>query len=160
MTGENHPSGTLMTDIVDRQTRSRMMSGIKGSNTKPELLIRKALHKRGFRYRLHSKNLAGKPDIVLPKYKAVIFVNGCFWHKHDCHLFRWPKSRTEFWKKKITGNVKRDNRNARQLEEQGWRILTVWECSIKGKYRSPFELLIDSIESWLLHGSENRSIPD
>ena len=93
-----------MADVVDRKTRSRMMSGIRGKNTRPELLIRKGLHARGFRFRLHDKRLPGKPDLVLPKYSAVIFVHGCFWHGHDCHLFKWPQSRREFWRKKITRN--------------------------------------------------------
>nr|WP_307190518.1 very short patch repair endonuclease [Bathymodiolus platifrons methanotrophic gill symbiont] len=90
--------------MVSRKKRSQMMAGIKGKDTKPELLIRKALHKKGFRYKLHDKSLSGKPDMVFPRYKSLIFINGCFWHGHDCHLFKWPSSKSEFWKEKITKN--------------------------------------------------------
>ena len=93
-----------MVDVVTPEKRSAMMSGIKGKNTKPEFIVRKALFKRGFRYTLHNKNLPGKPDLVFARYKAVVFVNGCFWHGHNCHLFKWPKSNPEFWKEKITNN--------------------------------------------------------
>jgi DNA mismatch endonuclease (patch repair protein) len=100
-----------MTDIVDSKTRSRMMSGIKGKNTKPEILIRSLLHRNGFRFRIHEKNLPGKPDIVLKRYQAVIFVHGCFWHRHLCHLFKWPKTRPDFWRDKINKNVINDQNN-------------------------------------------------
>ncbi|MDZ7685363.1 MAG: very short patch repair endonuclease [Gammaproteobacteria bacterium] len=129
-------------DVVDQATRSRMMSGIKGKDTRPEILIRKGLHRLGFRYRLHGADLPGKPDLVFPKYHAVIFVHGCFWHKHDCHLFKWPSTRKEFWRQKIESNAARDERNVRQLEESGWKVLRIWECSIKGKRRRPIEEVI------------------
>lgn len=138
-----------MVDVVDKQTRSRMMSGIKGKDTKPELLVRRGLHKKGYRYKLHDKSLPGKPDLVFPKYKAVIQVNGCFWHKHNCHIFKWPKSRTEFWKSKILGNVKRDKKQIEEMENEGWRVLIVWECCFKGKTRLPYEDCINSISDWL-----------
>ena len=109
-----------MTDIVDPVTRSWMMSGITAKNTKPELIIRKLLFNSGFRYRLHNRSLKGTPDIVLKKYRAVIFVNGCFWHGHNCHLFRLPKSRTDFWKTKIQSNSERDTRNRKLLAKEGW----------------------------------------
>tara|TARA_R110001599_G_scaffold256820_1_gene457116 strand:- start:947 stop:1405 length:459 start_codon:yes stop_codon:yes gene_type:complete len=141
-----------MTDIVDKKTRSKMMSGIRGKNTKPELLVRKELHKRGYRYKLHDKKLPGKPDLVFPKFKAVIQVNGCFWHKHNCHIFKWPKSRTDFWKHKILGNVERDKKQLCELESAGWRVLIVWECCFKGKSRLPVEKSIDSIVTWLEYG--------
>jgi len=97
-----------VTDIVDSSTRSRMMSKIKGKDTKPERLVRSVLHAAGYRFRLHRKNLPGKPDIILPKHRAAVFVNGCFWHGHECPLFRWPKSRESFWREKIMANVSRD----------------------------------------------------
>lgn len=131
------------------------MSGIRGKNTKPELLIRKALHHRGFRFRLYDKTLPGKPDIVLPKYHAVIQVQGCFWHGHNCHLFKWPSSRSEFWKDKIEGNRERDIRNQEALLSLGWRIFTLWECALKGKTRLPFDQVVSLIESWLLVGNDN-----
>ncbi len=119
-------------DIVTREQRSRMMSGIKGKNTKPELLLRSALHKLGFRFRIQRKNLPGKPDIVLPKYKTIIFVHGCFWHRHPgCKYAYTPKSNVEFWTNKLEGNVIRDRLTEKALEEMGWRILIVWECEVK-----------------------------
>jgi DNA mismatch endonuclease (patch repair protein) len=147
-----------MTDIVDKKTRSRMMSGIRGKNTKPELLVRKGLHKRGYRYKLHDKKLPGKPDLVFPKFKAVIQVNGCFWHKHNCHIFKWPKSRADFWKHKILGNVERDKKQLCELESAGWRVLIVWECCFKGKSKLPVEKSIDSIVSWLEYGNISAEI--
>ncbi|MAS08449.1 MAG: very short patch repair endonuclease [Ahrensia sp.] len=122
-----------MADIVDKETRSRMMSGIKGKNTKPEMIVRRALHKDGYRYRLHVEDLPGKPDIVLPKYKTVIFVHGCFWHHHDCKNFRWPKTREEFWRKKIDGNVERDREIHTKLEALGWKVIVIWECETREK---------------------------
>ena len=104
-----------MIDVVDAETRSRMMSGIRGKNTKPELLTRSLLHRAGYRFRIHDKNLPSKPDIVLKKYNAVILVHGCFWHRHLCHLFKWPKSRPEFWRKKLNGNYHRDQENIQSL---------------------------------------------
>lgn len=126
-----------------------MMSGIRGSNTKPELVLRTGLHSRGFRYRLHDRKLPGKPDMVFPKFHAVIFVNGCFWHGHDCHLFKWPQSRAEFWKNKIKGNMARDMVNHEKLRAQGWRVCHVWECALKGKTRLPAEKVIDRCAKWL-----------
>ncbi|WP_339856682.1 very short patch repair endonuclease [Pseudohongiella acticola] len=120
-----------MSDIVSRQKRSEMMSGIKGKNTKPEMLVRKALHRKGFRFRLHRRDLPGKPDIVLGKYRTVVFVNGCFWHGHDCHLFKWPKSNPDFWVKKINDTVARDRSCRDSLEKAGWNVITVWECSLR-----------------------------
>lgn len=141
-------------DIVQSEIRSRMMSGIRGKNTKPELLIRKALHHRGFRFRLYDKSLPGKPDIVLPKYHAVIQIQGCFWHGHDCHLFKWPSSRPEFWREKISGNQQRDSRNLQVMKDLGWRVLLIWECALKGKQSLPFEQLIELVENWLLVGNQ------
>lgn len=112
--------------------RSYVMSKIRKTNTKPELLVRKYLFKKGFRYRLYNKNLPGNPDIVLPKYKIIIFVNGCFWHAHvDCKYNRMPKTRTEYWIPKIEGNAQRDQVNKLKLEALGWKVITVWECELK-----------------------------
>ena len=138
-----------MADIVDPETRSRMMSGIRGKNTKPELLIRKGLHRLGFRYRLHVKDLTGKPDLVLPKYKAVIFVHGCFWHGHDCHLFKWPSTRPGFWKEKIAKNRQRDAKTIETLQKSDWRILCIWECSLKGKRRFEMDEILSETALWL-----------
>jgi len=142
-----------MTDIVSPETRSRMMSGIKGKNTTSELIVRKELFRRGFRYRLYGKKLPEKPDLVFPKYHAVIFVNGCFWHGHDCSLFKWPKSNPEFWKEKISGTKTRDSKNREQLKNQGWRVTTIWECALKGKSEQEIALEIDKLEEWLLNDS-------
>lgn len=147
-----------MADVVDRETRSRMMSGIRGKDTTPEMLIRKALFKAGFRYRLHYLGLPGRPDLVLPKYQAVVLINGCFWHGHGCHLFKWPKTRREFWKTKIQSNVERDRRNMNIYREKGWRVLTIWECALKGKERLEFDEVVSAIMDWLLGGCGNLEI--
>lgn len=140
-----------MTDVVSKIKRSKMMAGIGPENTAPELFVRKILHGRGFRYKLHVKDLPGKPDLVLPKHKAVIQVQGCFWHGHKCHLFKWPSTRKEFWRDKIGANVQRDKRTTAKLEELGWKVLVVWECALKGKERLPENEFIRTIESWLLY---------
>jgi DNA mismatch endonuclease (patch repair protein) len=120
-----------MVDVVDKQTRSRMMSEIKGVNTKPELLLRRALHARGFRFRLHDRRLPGKPDIVLPKWHVVIEVRGCFWHRHEgCRKATTPATNVDFWQKKFHSNVLRDRANVDALLLEGWRVLIVWECAI------------------------------
>ena len=123
-----------MVDIVDPAKRSEMMAGIGAKNTKPELVIRQILHRLGYRFRLHRKNLPGKPDIVLPKWNTAVFVHGCFWHGHDdCPIFRLPKSRTEFWSKKIAENQTRDSRVTSDLLRLNWRVIEVWECATKGR---------------------------
>lgn len=119
-------------DVHDKKTRSYNMSRIKGKDTKPEETARKYLFSQGFRYRKNDKSLPGKPDIVLPKYRTVIFVNGCFWHKHEgCRYFVWPRSNQKFWKEKIEGNVERDRRKTAELLAAGWRVLVIWECELK-----------------------------
>lgn len=125
------------------------MAAIKGADTKPELIIRRRLFAKGYRYRLRAKNLPGKPDLVFRKYKSVLLINGCFWHGHECSLFRWPKTREEFWRDKIGGNVARDARNRAQLLERDWRVGVVWECALKGKTRLDPDTVIDSISQWL-----------
>jgi DNA mismatch endonuclease (patch repair protein) len=116
-------------DVVDRATRSRMMSGIRGKDTKPELLVRRALHASGLRFRLHRKDLPGKPDIVLPRYQAAVLVHGCFWHRHTgCRYATTPSTNTAFWQNKLDGNAERDARQLRELRRLGWRTFVVWEC--------------------------------
>ena len=139
----------MSTDIVDAATRSRMMAGIRGSNTKPELIIRRGLHALGFRYRLHDRRLAGRPDMVLPRYRAVIFIHGCFWHGHDCPLFRWPKTREAFWHEKIGRNRERDVETEAKLDHAGWRILKIWECSIRGTDRIGVDAVLPRAAEWL-----------
>lgn len=141
-----------MVDIVTPEKRSLMMSGIRGKDTKPETLIRKALFARGWRYRLHDKRLPGKPDLVFPRLRAVIFVDGCYWHGHDCHLFKMPSSRVDFWAEKIGRNRQRDIDVRRKLDEFGWRHLTVWECALKGKTRLPITDVIGQVVAWLESG--------
>lgn len=126
-----------------------MMAGIRGKNTKPEMIIRRGLHARGFRYLLHDKRLPGKPDLVFPRHGAVIFVHGCFWHGHDCHLFKWPKTRKGFWRKKINRNQEIDERAIAALKKAGWRCCIIWECSLKGPTRLPVASVVDRIVTWL-----------
>lgn len=122
-----------MADNHSKEVRSMNMSHIRSKNSKPEELVRKYLFSKGFRYRKNVKTLPGCPDIVLPRYKTVIFVNGCFWHKHDCPRFVWPSTNEEYWRPKIMGNVERDKRNLAELQQLGWTVLTVWECELKKK---------------------------
>jgi DNA mismatch endonuclease (patch repair protein) len=121
----------MMTDNHSKEIRSLNMSRIRSKNTKPEEKVRKYLFSKGFRYRKNVKNLPGTPDIVLPRYKTVIFVNGCFWHKHDCGCFVWPSSNEQYWKTKIRRNVERDVKNVSILVNQGWKVIIVWECELK-----------------------------
>lgn len=138
-----------MPDVVSPAVRSRMMAGIRGADTKPELILRRGLHALGFRFRLHDRNLPGKPDIVFPRYKAVLFANGCFWHGHDCHLFKWPSTRAEFWRTKINRNREVDQRTSAALAAAGWRQGIVWECALKGRGRQPFDAVIADCAAWL-----------
>ena len=120
-----------MTDIVDPRTRSAMMAAIRGKDTKPEVIVRSFLHRLGFRFRLHGRDLPGRPDIVLPKYRTVVEVRGCFWHRHEgCPFAYTPKSNREFWESKLNGNRERDRRNLRDLARLGWRVIEVWECEL------------------------------
>lgn len=137
-----------MADVVDSATRSRMMSGIRGRNTKPEILIRSLLHRQGFRFRLHARYLPGKPDIVFPRYHAVVFVHGCFWHGHDCPLFKWPNTRPEFWRAKIGRNQSNDHRIRAALIAAGWRVGIVWECAIRGAGKD-LEGVMRRLGNWL-----------
>ena len=147
-----------LVDIVDKKTRSQMMSGIRGKDTRPEMLIRRGLHSKGFRYRLHDTNLPGRPDMVFRSRSAVIFVNGCFWHGHDCHLFKWPSSRAEFWRKKILRNRERDTATVEELRMNGWRILTIWECALKGRTKLPASEVIERATQWLCTSDKSDEI--
>ena len=141
-----------MTDIVDSQTRSRMMAGIRGKDTKPELALRRSLHALGFRYRLHTKGVPGKPDIVMPKYQAVIFVHGCFWHRHEgCRYATIPSTRPEFWSAKFDANVARDAAVRSALLAAGWRVATVWECALRKE--TGVEAARDIVAAWLHQGN-------
>jgi len=147
-----------MTDVVSKENRSNNMAAVRSKNTKPELLIRKGLHRLGFRFRLHDRKLPGKPDLVLPKYNAVIFVNGCFWHRHDCHLFKWPSTRKDFWKAKIEGNRARDIETVKQLQSMGWRVLTIWECSMKGRTRLQEGDLFSRVSNWIVSETDEHEV--
>jgi len=138
-----------MADVFTKEKRSAIMSRIRCKDTKPEYFIRSALHRLGYRFRLHVPDLLGKPDLVFPKYNAIIFVHGCFWHGHNCHLFKWPKTREQFWQNKIHKNQDNDERVLKALADLSWRVLVAWECAIKGKERVDPESMIRDISRWL-----------
>ena len=149
---------TVVIPLSDNHTpevRSYNMSRIRSTNTKPEELIRKALFKKGFRFRKNDKRYPGKPDIVLPKHKTIIFVNGCFWHMHDCPNFVFPKSRLDYWKPKLERNVQRDLKNYADLKSQGWNIIVVWECQLK---KDVFDLTISEITNSILNHSTDTAL--
>ncbi len=136
-----------MPDSVNTSTRSRMMAGIRGKNTRPELKVRSALHRRGFRFRLHGAGIPGRPDIVFSSRSAVIFVHGCFWHRHQgCHWCTDPEARGDFWEAKFRANVERDHRQQLALLDQGWRVGIVWECATRTK---GFEQIVEALCNWL-----------
>jgi DNA mismatch endonuclease, patch repair protein len=137
-------------DVVSPAVRSRMMAGIRGKDTKPEIVLRRGLHGRGFRFQLHRSDLPGKPDLVFPRHRAVLFAQGCFWHGHQCRLFKWPQTRNEFWRTKIIQNCDRDKASSKKLREAGWRIGEVWECALKGRSRLDVTEVLDRCERWLL----------
>lgn len=137
-------------DHVDKAKRSEIMASVKGKDTSPELLVRKELHRRGFRYRLYPKDIPGKPDLVFPKFNAIIFIHGCFWHGHNCEKGKLPKSNLSFWEEKIVKNKQRDRKNVVKLKKEGYKILTIWQCKIIGKRKMPIKILGDKVESWLL----------
>ena len=140
-----------MADIVDKATRSRIMSAIRGKDTKPELALRMALHARGFRYRLHRQELPGRPDLVFPKHRAVCFIHGCFWHRHKgCRYATTPKTNANFWEAKLATTVRRDQRNHTRLLEAGWRVAVVWECSLRGEN---LQGTASQIADWLVSNS-------
>lgn len=138
-------------DTVDRSTRSKIMASVRQKSTGPEMRLRRALHKIGFRYRVNDNNLPGSPDLVFPKYKAVIFVHGCFWHRHGCKATTTPKTRREFWKAKFNANIERDRSNTEALLNKGWRVMVVWECSLKGK-KANLDYVAQKVRDWLCSG--------
>jgi DNA mismatch endonuclease (patch repair protein) len=143
-------------DILDPKARSRLMARVKQRNTKPELLLRRALHRLGFRYRVNDRRLPGSPDLVFPSRRAVIFVNGCFWHDHaGCRFATKPRTRVKFWREKFRENKKRDRRNYAALNDEGWRVLIVWECALKGR---EFERSVSRTARWL-SGTLRRKAP-
>lgn len=148
-----------MADVHSKSVRSKNMAAIKDRDTRPEMLVRRALHRAGFRYRLHVVNLPGKPDLVFPRYKAVIFVQGCFWHQHQCAMFHWPKTRTDWWRQKISANRAHDEAVQNKLRELGWRVMLVWECALKGKNKMPADQLIADISLWLRNGNSFAELP-
>jgi len=136
--------------------RSKIMSAIKSKDTKPELLIRSGLHKLGFRFRVHSKDFVGKPDIVLPRFRAIVLINGCFWHGHDCHIFKQPRQAK--WREKIHKNKLRDRRNREVYAAESWKVLTIWECSLFGKTSLPTTQVLAMTARWIQFGEGDADI--
>jgi DNA mismatch endonuclease (patch repair protein) len=136
-----------MVDIVDKATRSRMMAGMRSRHTKPEMTLRRGLHRAGYRYRLHARDLPGRPDLVLPRFRAVILVHGCFWHRHDgCRFSTDPATNADFWREKFARNVERDRQNREQLRSAGWRVGIVWECALRAHPARTVGDVIDWLE--------------
>lgn len=135
-----------MADVLTPAQRSLNMSRIRGRDTKPELVVRRGLHARGLRFRLHRRDLPGRPDLVLPRYRTAIFIHGCFWHGHHCPMFKWPATRPDFWKRKIGGNRERDAAAVAALRREGWRVLLIWECAARGPAKLPPATLMDRCE--------------
>ena len=125
------------------------MAGIGTKNTKPEIVVRQMLHRMGFRYRLHRTDLPGKPDLVLPAYDVAVLVNGCFWHGHECHLFKWPKTNRKFWRDKISKNRERDQRVQKELNALGWHVMVAWECATRSKTDRQLESLANRMTKWI-----------
>ena len=146
-------------DTVDKKTRSRIMSSVGQKDTGPEMSLRSALHRAALRYRLHDRTLPGSPDLVFPRFDAVVFVHGCYWHSHGCYKSTVPKSRRDFWQDKFKANRARDKRNVALLRDRGWRVLTVWECILKGKYAEPAENVAEAVKAWLKSGETLGQIP-
>ena len=145
-------------DAVDTKTRSRIMASVRNKNTGPEKLLRLALHQSGLRYRLHVKELPGTPDLVFPRFRAVVFVHGCYWHSHGCFRSTRPKSRCEFWDAKFRANRLRDKRDFERLREHLWRVLIVWECALVGRNALPLYETVDSVGAWLNGTRESGEI--
>ena len=144
-------------DILTPEQRRLVMSRIRSKDTKPEMLLRRGLHGRGLRYRLHGADIPGKPDMVFPKLRTVVFVHGCFWHGHGCSLFKWPKTRATFWKTKINRNMERDREVRVALKTAEWRAIVVWECALRGKYRRALPDVLSDAEAFIRHGRESTT---
>ena len=138
-----------MADVLTKEQRLVNMTRIRGRDTQPELVLRRGLHRRGLRFRLHRKDLPGKPDLVFPASRGVILVHGCFWHLHDCPRFKWPKTRQQFWRDKIERNRKRDETALADLKNAGWRVQVVWECALRGTARRPIQDVLDLCEAFV-----------
>lgn len=149
-----------MADIMSAAKRSRLMSRIKGKDTKLEVRIRKALHARGLRYRLGGAGLPGRPDLVFPRYRAIVFVHGCFWHRHTCHLFRMPATRRELWEEKIGSNQTRDRRVADELYDLGWRQCVIWECAVRDRDDAQLASVANRVAKWLRGNRATLAIPE
>lgn len=148
------------TDVLTPEQRSRCMSKIAAKDTRPEMITRRGLHARGWRYVLHSRRLPGRPDLAFPARRAALFVHGCFWHGHGCHLFRWPATNGEFWRAKIARNKAHDENATLALLQDGWRVGVIWECALKGKHRLDVDRALDALETWLRSDLDQFSLPD
>lgn len=142
-----------MPDVLTPEQRRLNMSRVRGRDTKPEMLIRRGLHARGLRYRLHDRKLPGRPDLVFPKYRTAVFIHGCFWHAHGCALSKLPTTRQEFWKRKLDGNAARDRKAIQALLAQQWRVLVIWECALRGSESTPLSELVAQAESFIRSGT-------
>ena len=147
-------------DTVDKETRSRIMASVRQKDTGPETTLRSALHRAGLRYRLHDRTLPGSPDLVFPRFNAVVFVHGCYWHSHGCYKSTVPKSRREFWEDKFSANRERDRYKVGHLRDAGWRVLTVWECILVGKYALSPDTAAARVGEWLTGTVEQGDIPE
>lgn len=145
-----------MTDVLTPEQRKLNMSRIRGRDTKPEMLVRRGLHARGLRYRLHDRSLPGRPDLVLRKYHTAVFIHGCFWHAHRCALSKLPTSRQDFWKQKLEGNKARDRKAIELLRSSGWRVVVIWECAIRGAGRDSLDSVLDRIEGFLQDAGQSH----
>lgn len=146
-----------MPDVLTPEQRRLNMSRVRARDTKPEMLIRRGLHARGLRYRLHDRKLPGRPDLVFPKYRAALFVHGCFWHAHGCALSKLPATRQEFWKQKLDGNAARDRKAIEALLAQEWRVLVIWECAVRGPSRRRVDAVLDRVVSFLHDVTQHRT---
>lgn len=141
-----------MVDVLTPTQRHLNMSRIKGRDTKPEMLVRRGLHARGLRYRLHDKSLPGSPDLVFPKYRTTVFIHGCFWHAHGCVLFKQPATRSAFWAAKLKANIQRDQKVVQVLQADGWRVLLIWECALRGRGKIALSQIVELIDNWIREG--------